>query len=76
MRDSVGEINSVGEVGYQPATEEGGRTGTGPIDNRYPTCFVAEGNEVKARDTFERGERRGASVTKNEAKLRGMSSRK
>jgi hypothetical protein len=70
MRGEIGEINSVGEVDCQPTTEGGGRTGTGPIDNRYPTSYMAEGNEVKARDVFERGMRKGASVVKNESRQR------
>jgi hypothetical protein len=76
MRDQIGEINSVGETMYQPSTEGGGRTGTGPIDNRYPTSYMAEGNEVKARDVFNRGVRKGTSVEKNESQARGASNRR
>jgi len=73
IRGSFGEINSVGEPDYELRSEFGGRTGTGPLDQVLPTGEVATGNEVKARDVFERGERKGSSVTRNESKIRGSS---
>jgi hypothetical protein len=75
-RGGIGELNSVGEPDYELRSEYGGRTGTGPLDQCLPTGEVATGNEVKARDVFERGERRGASVTRNESQLRSGGRRK
>jgi hypothetical protein len=75
-RGGLGELNSVGEPDYELRSEYGGRTGKGPLDQVLPTGEVATGNEVKARDVFNRGIRRGASVEKNESQARGMSNRR
>ena len=75
-RGETGELNSVGVPEYAGRSEYGGNSGHGNLGQVYPTGIVADGNEVKARDVFNRGIRRGASVEKNESKARGMSDRR
>lgn len=72
-RGEVGELNSVGVPTEHTRSMEGGNVGRGNIGNMYPTGIVADGNDVKARDVFNRGVRRGASVERNESKARSSS---
>jgi len=71
--ETGGELNSVGVPHEQTRSMEGGMSGRGNIGNMYPTGIVADGNDVKARDVFNRGARRGSSVERNESKARNSS---
>jgi hypothetical protein len=71
-----GSLNSVGEPGSPRMSAYGGNDGRGPVDNVLPTGIVARGNEVRAGDVYDKGERRGMSTARNASKARGMSERK
>lgn len=70
-------LNTVGSTrDYTKIADGGGNGGRGPIDNVLPTGVVARGNEVSARDGFDRGERRGLGITRMTSKARMGSDRR
>ena len=66
-----GDLNAVGqprEVGRMGSM--GGNDGRGAVDQVLPTGIVSRGNEVKAADVANKGQRKGMSVARNEQKAR------
>ena len=63
--NAIGEVRTVGRMGSM-----GGNDGRGPIDNVLPTGIVARGDEVKASDVYNKGQRSGMSTQRNQEKGR------
>lgn len=69
--DEFGDLNAVGQVRVVGRMGSlGGNDGRGPVDNVLPTGIVARGDEVKASDVYNKGQRKGMSTSRNESKGR------
>jgi len=76
MSDSFGDLNTIGQVrSVGRMGSMGGNDGRGPIDNVLPTGVVARGDEPKAADVMNRGQRAGMSTSKGTDKMRMSNNR-